>query len=297
MRPVVSYDDITAPQAPPVPQTGPPSSFPQPPPAKKRKTNQRPANGRPQQHFQHWDDPGSNAAQMSYDDVPVGAGTGEEGQEDDDEEDEESRELTHDEIWDDSALVDAWESAMAEYEVRRRISSHRPGRMLTVRAISLSMGRAVSGRMNPSKSRLCESASSAYLTRKLTGCTQMVQRAPIGHQIKGQGKRKSEGRGVHRFHYQWHTLSILPSSSRSWTRSGLCPTRFRNFRPDPRSLPRRTGDRLRIPARWPRQYREPGRGILTGFVGDVLGRLLDGGVSCECLKSSSAYWHTTDLFR
>ena len=29
---------------------------------------------------------------------------------------EESRELTHEEIWDDSALVNAWESAMEEYE-------------------------------------------------------------------------------------------------------------------------------------------------------------------------------------
>lgn len=29
---------------------------------------------------------------------------------------EESRELTHDEIWDDSALIDAWNSAAAEYE-------------------------------------------------------------------------------------------------------------------------------------------------------------------------------------
>ncbi len=31
--------------------------------------------------------------------------------------DEESRELTHNEIWDDSALIDAWESAKAEYAV------------------------------------------------------------------------------------------------------------------------------------------------------------------------------------
>ncbi len=36
---------------------------------------------------------------------------------DDAEEEEEGRELTHDEIWDDSALVVAWESATAEYEV------------------------------------------------------------------------------------------------------------------------------------------------------------------------------------
>ncbi|GJE94252.1 hypothetical protein PsYK624_104210 [Phanerochaete sordida] len=32
------------------------------------------------------------------------------------EEEEESRDLTHEEIWDDSALIDAWNSATAEYE-------------------------------------------------------------------------------------------------------------------------------------------------------------------------------------
>jgi hypothetical protein len=32
------------------------------------------------------------------------------------EDEEESRELTHEEIWDDSALVYAWESAMEEYQ-------------------------------------------------------------------------------------------------------------------------------------------------------------------------------------
>ena len=31
-------------------------------------------------------------------------------------EEEESRELTHEEIWDDSALVNAWEAATEEYE-------------------------------------------------------------------------------------------------------------------------------------------------------------------------------------
>ena len=34
-----------------------------------------------------------------------------------DDEEEESRELNHEEIWDDSALIDAWNSAAAEYEV------------------------------------------------------------------------------------------------------------------------------------------------------------------------------------
>jgi hypothetical protein len=41
----------------------------------------------------------------------------EDGAIDDSEEEVESRELTQGEIWDDSALIDAWESATAEYEV------------------------------------------------------------------------------------------------------------------------------------------------------------------------------------
>ena len=71
------------------------------------------------QHMQHWDDPGNQGTLMSYDDAPkpgeamVVAAQEEEFYE----EEEESRELTHDEIWDDSALIDAWNSAAAEYEV------------------------------------------------------------------------------------------------------------------------------------------------------------------------------------
>jgi hypothetical protein len=37
---------------------------------------------------------------------------------DDGEYEEESRELTHEEIWDDSALIAAWDAANEEYEVR-----------------------------------------------------------------------------------------------------------------------------------------------------------------------------------
>jgi len=33
------------------------------------------------------------------------------------EEEEEDRELSHEEIWDDSALVNAWEAAQQEYEM------------------------------------------------------------------------------------------------------------------------------------------------------------------------------------
>jgi hypothetical protein len=36
---------------------------------------------------------------------------------------EESRELTYEEIWDDSALIDAWNAATEEYEVHALSSS------------------------------------------------------------------------------------------------------------------------------------------------------------------------------
>lgn len=68
--------------------------------------------------MQHWDDPtptihggGPSKRQSNAKDKEVVF--------DDDEaerEDGESRELTHEEIWDDSALVDAWNAAMEEYE-------------------------------------------------------------------------------------------------------------------------------------------------------------------------------------
>jgi hypothetical protein len=77
----------------------------QSPPSKKRKrSNQK--TKRPRKTA-HWDDPGDS--QMNYEDTSA---HGEDGEV----EEEESRELTHEEIWDDSALIDAWNSATAEYE-------------------------------------------------------------------------------------------------------------------------------------------------------------------------------------
>lgn len=91
--------------------------------------------------IQHWDDPGAEVDGLAYDDgeamaveatkdtATVGlegneelvevedwVENGEDLDEDENEEDE-SRELTHDEIWDDSALVAAWDAANEEYEV------------------------------------------------------------------------------------------------------------------------------------------------------------------------------------
>lgn len=87
-RPVVSYDDITLPYD--------TSDRPQPP-QKKRKRHNTSNTHKKVPH--HWDDP-----------TPA---TPDEDQAMDD---EESRELTHEEIWDDSALIDAWNAAMEEYE-------------------------------------------------------------------------------------------------------------------------------------------------------------------------------------
>ncbi|KAI0327965.1 hypothetical protein GY45DRAFT_1307655 [Cubamyces sp. BRFM 1775] len=140
MRPLISYDDIVpaepAPPSTPKAPMNPPSAAP---PAKKRKTNQNQqrhgasGSGRPQQH---WDDPGNQEPQMVYDEVAVASGSGSAnaghagqmaagagGEQYEEEEEEESRELTHEEIWDDSALIEAWNSAAAEYE-----AFHGPGK-------------------------------------------------------------------------------------------------------------------------------------------------------------------------
>ena len=109
MRSVVSYDDIATPEE-SASQPGPPLTLRNQPPAKKRKMNQKGAQRRVSQHIQHWDDPGSSAEVVNYDDQAAVQ------DEYPDEEEEESRELTHEEIWDDSALIDAWNSANAEYE-------------------------------------------------------------------------------------------------------------------------------------------------------------------------------------
>lgn len=130
MRQVVSYDDITVPTAAPTAgASGQRITTPGPPP-KKRKVNGMPKslNARPAQYPQHWDEPESSAPQINYDDGvgDVATGAHEPEVEEGEEEEEESRDLTHEEIWDDSALVNAWDSAMAEYEVCLTSASFRP---------------------------------------------------------------------------------------------------------------------------------------------------------------------------
>ncbi|KAI1790512.1 hypothetical protein LXA43DRAFT_922037 [Ganoderma leucocontextum] len=71
--------------------------------------------------MQHWDDPGNQRMLVNYDDAEMSA-VAAEGDEYYDEE-EESMKLLDGEIWDDSALIDAWNSAAAEYE-----AFHGPGK-------------------------------------------------------------------------------------------------------------------------------------------------------------------------
>ncbi|KAF8960963.1 hypothetical protein BDZ97DRAFT_1921656 [Flammula alnicola] len=139
-RPVISYDDITLPYDQPEEQKKSTSSYAAPPPSKKRRKNNQKAK--------RWDDPSranfqksaSNSQHAEFNKYISGSGSTqkqgpqlqypEEEEEDAEEEvkegeyeEDESRELTHEEIWDDSALVNAWESAMEEYR-----AYHGPGK-------------------------------------------------------------------------------------------------------------------------------------------------------------------------
>ncbi|KAI0030338.1 hypothetical protein K488DRAFT_79697 [Vararia minispora EC-137] len=141
-RAIVSYDDLVQPsglpgyastagsQIPPfVSAPGPPTKKRQRRQRQQQRRNQNQQNGQYEQqwtpyHYQaqqamHWDDPAASEQSISYD-TNVGPappiepetveGDGGDGG-------EMSRILTHEEIWDDSALIEAWDSAMAEYEV------------------------------------------------------------------------------------------------------------------------------------------------------------------------------------
>ncbi|KAI9512765.1 hypothetical protein F5148DRAFT_1161452 [Russula earlei] len=77
--------------------------------------------------LRHWDEPEQLASSLPYDEdevdkaiqenaAVINVDKVEEEAEEAEEAEEESRELTYDEIWDDSALIAAWESATAEYE-------------------------------------------------------------------------------------------------------------------------------------------------------------------------------------
>ncbi|RXW16517.1 hypothetical protein EST38_g9338 [Candolleomyces aberdarensis] len=126
-RPLISYDDITLPYD-PQRSTNPP---PGPPPAKKaKKTNSNNATrfNHPQATG-HCDDPKAlssssktAAASKSSTTKPSsklsapGKSPSKKGGTSSWSAKEESRELTQEEIWDDSALINAWDAAMEEYE-------------------------------------------------------------------------------------------------------------------------------------------------------------------------------------
>ena len=65
MRPVVSYDDITAPQNGSSKQLGPLPPSANQPPAKKRRISQHKASQK-RVAQQHWDDPGNGTDAMTY---------------------------------------------------------------------------------------------------------------------------------------------------------------------------------------------------------------------------------------
>lgn len=101
MRSVVSYDDLEQLTTTPTPVS---------PPAKKRKRQQNKTKPLGPQKFAHWDEPVEDH-DASF------AGHGYTDGLRDQTPDADSRELTHEEIWDDSALIEAWDAAMDEYKV------------------------------------------------------------------------------------------------------------------------------------------------------------------------------------
>jgi hypothetical protein len=122
-RPVVSYGDITLPYDAPAPTPDQTQHQPksQPPSKKRKRNNHKKASTHvppQQQQHQHWDDPTPAPALAS---TTPAAETNEDDETMIDDTTETtptttSRELTHVEIWDDSALIDAWDAAMEEYE-------------------------------------------------------------------------------------------------------------------------------------------------------------------------------------
>jgi hypothetical protein len=108
-RSVVSYDDISPPQPPThavTPESATTSCKPSQT-AKKRKRNKS-KHGSQKRAVKHWDEPAKPDDSVVY---------GDDEYDEETREWEESRELSHEEIWDDSALIEAWNAAAEEYEV------------------------------------------------------------------------------------------------------------------------------------------------------------------------------------
>ncbi|KAJ8457143.1 hypothetical protein ONZ45_g18434 [Pleurotus djamor] len=121
MRPIISYDDISLPYEPPSPET--PSHPSQPPPQQSISSfAQAQAHLRPPKKRKRGNNnQGSTQAGTSNDNALVQSPPKPTSQPptskvEEEEEEEESRDLTHEEIWDDSALIEAWNAATEEYE-------------------------------------------------------------------------------------------------------------------------------------------------------------------------------------
>lgn len=117
----------------------------------------------------HWDDPEQQSSMLPYDedDVEKIKEDAENDNVEEEEEEEESRELTHDEMWDDSALIDAWESATAEYEVTMRVFLDCVFLLTGVRYHKAYHGKGKSWKKEPTK-RSPLSVSSHFMESQLT---------------------------------------------------------------------------------------------------------------------------------
>jgi hypothetical protein len=113
-RTLVSYDDIISPQTAPAATPQVLQHSPTQAPSKKRK---RSAKSNRKHKVNRGDELGRLEESTVYTEESM-----EEARDPGVEEEEENRELTHEEIWDDSALIDAWNAAAEEYEVCRFIS-------------------------------------------------------------------------------------------------------------------------------------------------------------------------------
>ncbi|KAJ6498156.1 hypothetical protein C8R47DRAFT_972144 [Mycena vitilis] len=104
-RTVISYDDITLPYSPPDPPRTAPTG------------NYSPA-GPSQSKKRKWSNQNQKGNKDGNGKAVAGNASVREAQEavEDDDEDPDSRFLTAEEIWDDSALIDAWNAATEEYE-------------------------------------------------------------------------------------------------------------------------------------------------------------------------------------
>lgn len=112
-RPIVSYDDITLPYDQPMEA---PVSTATRLPSKKQKRNNKATQQRPKTH-QHWDASKLTGGTSGHANFPQNAPfINEEETTKEFRGYEQSRELLHEEIWDDSALIEAWDAATEEYE-------------------------------------------------------------------------------------------------------------------------------------------------------------------------------------